>query len=184
MPRRSHPRAKGAVRFLAIGLLASLGTFGTSVAFPETDVPDSLVFWIGFFGAHDVMLVTVRRIADLRTDAARWFAMSGFAAYLALLIFAYAYIFSVIGLKDGATVGETHDIWTCVFFSVTTWTTVGFGDVTAVRTAARFFAAMEALNGFVVVALFVAALVPFFQALMGGPTDHRSPGMPDDSQQP
>jgi hypothetical protein len=55
---------------------------------------------------------------------------------------------------------------TGIYFSVITWTTVGYGDVTAAKPVARFFAALEAFNGYIVLALFIAALVPIFQKLL------------------
>jgi uncharacterized membrane protein len=46
-----------------------------------------------------------------------------------------------------------------VYFSFTTLTTVGYGDVTAVNTAARSLALLEALTGQLFPAILIARLV-------------------------
>jgi hypothetical protein len=124
--------------------------------------------WLfGIILAHFVFIDEVRRVDTRKTARGRWAGLTYFAVYLVFLIGIYGANFAEIGLNDGSqTVKETHDLWTGVYFSVITWTSVGYGDVTAVAPAARFFAALEAVNGYVVLALFIAALVPVFQELL------------------
>ncbi len=117
--------------------------------------------------AHGVFVHEVARAGERRTAAGQWTGLLYFAAFLGVLIAAYGYIFALVGLNDGGKcAGLSHDLATGVFFSVITWTTVGYGDVIAGEPLARLFAAAEALNGYLVLALFIAALVPVFQGLL------------------
>lgn len=118
------------------------------------------------FVAHQVFVAEVASAEFRKTAAGRWAGLAYFGIFLAALIGAYGYAFSLTGLHDAASGCETHDFATGLFFSVVTWTTVGYGDVTATVPIARFIAAAEALNGYLVLALFIAALVPVFQRLL------------------
>ena len=69
---------------------------------------------------------------------------------------------------SGAT-RTSVDPWVCLYFSVVTWTTVGYGDVTPANPLARAFAAAEAFNGYIVMAIFIAALVASFQKRLSSP---------------
>jgi magnesium-transporting ATPase (P-type) len=130
---------------------------------------------ICIFLAHYVFIDEVRKAETRKTAKGKWAGLIYFALYLIFLITVYGYIFAEIGLNDGAKAAqETHDVLTGMYFSIITWTTVGYGDVTAATPAARFFAALEALNGYVVLALFIAALVSVFQKLLQEPGDDSS----------
>lgn len=72
-----------------------------------------------------------------------WVKLVG-AGLCAILSFAAAY--RHLGLVDNGLV--THRAGVALYFSVTAWTTVGFGDVVA-TVQARPFAAAQALAGFV-----------------------------------
>jgi hypothetical protein len=72
-----------------------------------------------------------------------WVKLVG-AGLCAILSFAAAY--RHLGLVDRGLV--THKAGVALYFSVTAWTTVGFGDVVA-TVQARPFAAAQALGGFV-----------------------------------
>ena len=74
---------------------------------------------------------------------------------LVLVIFSFAFLFSELGLvsKNGV---RTHDFWICLYFSVETFTTLGYGDFVP-TTASRPVAALEALSGYVLLGLTVAS---------------------------
>ncbi|WP_157136847.1 ion channel [Sphingomonas sp. PAMC 26617] len=156
----------GTITIVAAAISALLHTvfqFGDYL----TLMPSLLVILV----AHQVFVGEVARSGMRKTAAGRWIGLFYFGVFLCILIAAYGYIFSQIGLHDsGSCACQTQNLGTGVFFSVITWTTVGYGDITATAPIARFFAAAEALNGYLVLALFVAALVPVFQQLLqGGP---------------
>ena len=64
-------------------------------------------------------------------------------------------IFGVVDTKSGDVV---HDARTCFYFSLVTWTTVGYGDFRPMP-ALRLIAASEALLGYLSMALFVGGVI-------------------------
>lgn len=126
--------------------------------------------------AHWIFVTEVADAPRRKTSAGMGAGLMYFAGFLGALVATYGKIFSDIGLHDSAlSRPETHELATGIYFSVVTWTTVGYGDVTATLPAARFFAAAEALNGYLVLALFIAALVPIFQQLLQGRDRNHGP---------
>lgn len=63
-----------------------------------------------------------------------------------------------IGLQYPTQQGVLHDILTCIYYSVVTFTTLGYGDVVPIGFS-RFFAAFEAFTGSFTLALFVVVFV-------------------------
>lgn len=82
---------------------------------------------------------------------------------IANLILFFAKSYCAFGLLDQGKL--TTDNVTCVYFSLITWTTVGFGDVTPTP-ATRMLAAAEALTGYLVMAAIVGLLVVTFNKLL------------------
>ena len=58
----------------------------------------------------------------------------------------------------GAYSGESLTFWNCFYFSVVTFTTLGFGDVVADNAAARFLVTMEVIFGY----LMLGGLISIF----------------------
>jgi len=73
-------------------------------------------------------------------------------------IILYADVFKVYGLIDSCNQSETHDPTISVYFSIITWTTVGYGDFRPTEWA-RLFAATEALIGYIWMGVLIAVLV-------------------------
>ena len=93
-------------------------------------------------------------------------------------ILAYALDYRVLGIKPTAS-GDPVTAWDSIYFSIITWTTVGYGDFVPTPTT-RAFAASEALLGYLFTGLYVATL---FQVLvMTGPRVWARPE--EDSQSP
>jgi hypothetical protein len=65
---------------------------------------------------------------------------------------------------DPAHDGVVHDAVKSLYFSVVTWTTLGYGDFVPANGITRFFAAWEALTGYVVMAVLISALVSTFRS--------------------
>ena len=58
--------------------------------------------------------------------------------------------------------GESMNGFNGIYFSFTTLSTVGYGDITPVSRAARWLAAMEAMTGLLYVAVLIARLVSLY----------------------
>src|SRR5690349_16126134 len=65
-------------------------------------------------------------------------------------MFAWGYFFATLSGIMGDIVGADHNLLTYAYFSTTTYTTVGFGDITPTGPL-RFLASVEALTGFLLV---------------------------------
>ncbi len=71
---------------------------------------------------------------------------------LSITVLTYAIDYSIVGLKGA------NRAFDYVYFSVVTWTTLGYGDVSPVSELARILASSEALVGYIVMALIIAAV--------------------------
>lgn len=91
---------------------------------------------------------------------------------LGTTLLTFSSIYRVAGLVPPAQVGSPHgetapvctDPGACLYFTVITWTTVGYGDFTPTP-AARPYAAIEAMVGYMFTALFVPTLIYATNAL-------------------
>jgi hypothetical protein len=81
---------------------------------------------------------------------------------IAVMIIAYGGIYSRLGLADTLRGGGRTSIWDGIYFSIITWTTVGYGDMSPTL-ATRAVAASEALTGYVVMGLLISVLVVMAQ---------------------
>ena len=84
---------------------------------------------------------------------------------LTILLFSFAYF--LLGITDGEKLirigqdpidTDIHEFFSCLYFSVVTFTTLGYGDLTPVGFS-RIFSAMEAFIGSFTLALFVVVFV-------------------------
>lgn len=78
-------------------------------------------------------------------------------AFLMLTVAFFAVLFAELGLMEVRSGKETHDFWTALYFSVSTLTTVGYGDFVPMPES-RMVAAIEALTGYVLLGLAVATV--------------------------
>jgi hypothetical protein len=69
------------------------------------------------------------------------------------LIFSFATLYRMLGVLDDKVPSFSPE--TCLYFSIVTWTTLGYGDVTPTG-ASRMIAASEALVGYLFMAAFIA----------------------------
>lgn len=92
-----------------------------------------------------------------------WFI---FISVFPLLIMSYGIIFESLGLNENSVFVEHPDRLTALYFSVVTWTSLGYGDV-APAGFGRVVASIEVLTGYVLSAVLIAAVVAEFQRLSG-----------------
>lgn len=90
-----------------------------------------------------------------------------FTAGIGSILLLFANIYRWGGLNDPARkieCGSNSSFLDALYFSVVTWTTLGYGDITPCPDI-RWVAALEALAGFVVMALLIAVLVTSIENL-------------------
>jgi hypothetical protein len=87
-------------------------------------------------------------------------------------IMAYAVTYRYLGVIDNEK--EGGDSITCLYFSIVTWTTLGYGDVRP-SLDARLIAASEALVGYIWMAAFIGLLAELLRQLAREIT----PGLPN-----
>ncbi len=81
------------------------------------------------------------------------------------LILTYAAIYRSLGLLLHGD-DPINDPATCLYFSIITWTTLGYGDITPSHPA-RFWAASEAIVGYVMMALLIGTFTVLFRIAAG-----------------
>jgi hypothetical protein len=71
------------------------------------------------------------------------------------------FIYSIFYVKSGLIIGgnlTAIDLSTAIYFSGTTWTTVGYGDISAPE-GIRLLTTFEAINGYLAMAILMALVV-------------------------
>jgi hypothetical protein len=74
-------------------------------------------------------------------------------------IITFAISYRATGLNIGGNFVPDPGPWNALYFSIITWTTVGYGDMTPPAGIARVVACVEAILGYVVMAFLIAALL-------------------------
>jgi hypothetical protein len=125
----------------------------------------STVFLIAF-GAHTVAVSLRRVVTAERVD---FEILCSLPSIYLLLALTWAVSFEAIeilspgsfqGLRDGATLGLIEFF----YFSLTTMTTLGFGDITPVGPTTRIWVILEAVTGVFFMAVLVARLVTLYRS--------------------
>jgi voltage-gated potassium channel len=83
---------------------------------------------------------------------------------IATIILLFANLYAWTGIGYGSD--DDHPISTlpeCIYFSVVTLTTVGYGDFHPVSGTARIVAGIEALSGYIILGVLVSALINIFR---------------------
>jgi Ion channel len=130
--------------------------FGTGDGIPHDP---NWLFWIAIicFGcaAYTVIVLAI----------SNWYSVYllaiGLVAVVWSFIINYAIIFRILGLsKSGVAI---HDPINCLYFSIITWTTVGYGDLIP-SDDARLWAASEAMVGYLVMIIFIGTFAKIIKA--------------------
>ncbi len=148
----------------ALGLVwIVLSVWNYAVANPTAELGAQLVF-IGF--ASFIITLLIRRIVSAERVNFEVVCASP-SAYL-LLAITWAVSYDVIeSLSPGSFVttlaGAQLDFAGFLYFSLTTITTLGYGDITPVRSTAGIWSTLEAATGVFFMAILVARLVSLYR---------------------
>ena len=80
-----------------------------------------------------------------------------FSAILLILISTIVYTF--FGINISGSTGITNNFFTCLYFSLVTFTTLGYGDFSPTDGIVSVFATFQALSGLMLTSLFMVTLV-------------------------
>jgi len=112
---------------------------------------------LGPFGPYLALLLSLIGLTFLLRVAIAYPTSVTFPALCAmfgLVLIGYAYLYQRLGIIGPGDV-ESREFGTCLYFSVVTFTTVGYGDFRP-AIGSRPVAALEAITGYVYFGLFVA----------------------------
>ena len=110
--------------------------------------------FVAFIG---IILLSVGTIASLiNAKELRWLSVFIVVLQTMVSILACASIYRAEGLYSGGEV-VFPDAWTAIYFSIVTWTTLGYGDY-APTPDVRLFASLEAMMGYVMLGVLVGEI--------------------------
>ena len=144
---------------------------------PEDSFQHPLIVAAGLGYASTYLLLLATRL--MRIYAGHRFLLEIILAGVSLVatfaVFALCYM--SLGVLDSTVSPQQigHDFWYCLYLSVVTFTTLGYGDYTPVGIG-RFLACLQALTGYVTLGLVASTAASLLQSaakhrLDGGGTD-------------
>jgi len=114
--------------------------------------------------AFSLLIFLLTILTLINTKNALSGRLNKYDAFLSYMIFVilnhlcFSMIYLSLGLiKDGSPV---NDLSSALYFSIVTWTTVGYGDIQPSEYA-RFFAAAEAFIGYIYMGILMSIMITF-----------------------
>ena len=144
-----------------VGSLAVLSTLSDNLPAPSTAAPVLVVIL-----SIVAPIAVVRRLIQHR-EVTRGTLLGAISGYLLLPIAFYYMFLTLSSVMTAPYFGDAQPTRTYMYFSLTTITTTGYGDVTASTELGRLLAMTEAVTGQVYLVTFVAMLVGLFAANRG-----------------
>jgi uncharacterized membrane protein len=142
---------------------------------PPTPISQAIseLFMIGLL----LFMVATGALEKQRTRENVGLALLVLASFVATTIILYAGFYTQYGLIGDTPTKAPSD---CLYFSIVTWTTLGYGDIKPTPES-RWIAASEAMMGYVFMGLYVTFLfqaVSFFATDLGAKTGSANPANP------
>ena len=146
------------IRVGAGGFLLFLLTGGLFVGLTSL-VPEAYVGWVAcglgvvFTVAYFYLLVS--RMMSLFSEGGNvWLELSLAIGNVLLLMTAYAAVYTQFGIVNlrGSENEVTKDFWQCAYYSVVTFTSLGYGDYVP-QGLGKVMACLEALTGYLVLGI-------------------------------
>jgi voltage-gated potassium channel len=153
---RLRRRAVRAVlRSLAISVLIVTGYFALPMNH-ALGARDVLTLFVGLAVVAGALAWQIRAILESSFPAAR--AVQALLVSVPLFLVVFSAVYFLMGENDPASWSQPLTRLDALYFTVTVFTTVGFGDITAVSEAARAVTIVQMISGLVLVAV-IARLV-------------------------
>ncbi len=157
LPR--HERQRAIARTAIEASLTPLVLFGAYFVLPVSDVSARegvlrLLGGLALFVA--VLVVQLRRIATAEFPELRAVQSAAIAIPIFLIVFAALYV--ALSASSTAMFSEPLDQTDALYFTITAFTTVGFGDITPVETTARLLVSLQMILDLVVLGALVRLL--------------------------
>lgn len=148
-----NPRTAAAALFVAF-LISGGAWIGLAELLPEGRARSVVIVALGvvFAGVFVWLIISrVRRILEGSGNMLRHGAIA--VLQLAMLLGFFAALYQQLGIIDNTQPGGpvTHSYFTSLYYSVVTFTTLGYGDFYP-RGLGRVLAAIQALTGYVILA--------------------------------
>lgn len=112
-----------------------------------------------------IILATLLMVSNLlltvkdRTIISAFLEILVMLEFIFIIILLYATLYKHSGLKSGTSICLVHDGFTSLYFSIVTFTTLGYGDYVPGDDLCKMTAALEALTGYYLLALSITTLV-------------------------
>lgn len=101
--------------------------------------------------------ILLRRIQRVFLHGSKTVVEMGLAiANMVLLLVAFGAVYARFGIVEASTGEQVHDFGLSVYYSVVTFTTLGYGDFEP-RGVIRFMAALQALTGYVILGIIASS---------------------------
>jgi len=88
----------------------------------------------------------------------RWLAILVLLITITTVVFCYAKLYNLAGLYHGKECLQNPNVMQCLYFSVVTWTMLGYGDFHPNEGLSQFLAASEAIMGYVYMGLLIVSI--------------------------
>jgi hypothetical protein len=150
------------------------------------DRPLNPATWIGFgLGLVAFAAVIAWQVrAILVSDVPRLRAIQAVAIGLPMLLLLFASIYLRISLASPDSFSEALGRTGALYFTVTVFTTVGFGDIAPRSELARILTMIQMITGLLVVGLVAKILLGAVQTAVRRRESERPPAVPPDDRQP
>ena len=158
--------AAGGAVFIFLFLATGSAFVGLGTLLPEGVSRRIVTCVFGFLFAIAFVALLISRIRSLFMGNGRfWIEIVLATANVALLLVAFAAIYASLGIEDTSGSGgptKTRAFVDCLYYSVVTFTTLGYGDFQPFG-AARVMAALQAFTGYLVLGILASSSASLIQ---------------------
>ena len=161
---------------IGVGILAACAVLLLWIgdAFP----PDAVWIWgEALYACLNILIIVIALMQIVTSKVVDRDVLIGAVAIYLLLGLTWSLIFSFVHAIDpgsfGDIIGNEHGDWNqFVYFSFSTLTTLGYGDIVALSPFARTLSVLAAVTGVMYKAMIIARLVGLFRGAQDQPESH------------